>query len=153
MSFHLTACARSALHQADNLAKLWLESLSVFELIAQILCAVSSAKIKQGSRQHANLRVAVASAMICVLFYVTYNVADGFECGDFVVVCREAVFVLNRHNERYDVEAVKSQIFYNVALERNVVAIFAEFGFHNVFNFVENHISLLLFVILLYHSL
>ena len=33
------AC-RQARHQADNLAKLWFEFLSVLELIAQILCAV-----------------------------------------------------------------------------------------------------------------
>ena len=36
--------AQSALHQADNLAKLWWELLSVLELIAQILCAVVIAK-------------------------------------------------------------------------------------------------------------
>ena len=33
-------CAQSALHQADNLVKLWQEFLSLLELIAQILCAV-----------------------------------------------------------------------------------------------------------------
>ncbi len=37
-----TAC-RQARHQADNLAKLRFESLSVFERIAQILCAVRKA--------------------------------------------------------------------------------------------------------------
>lgn len=31
-------------HQADNLAKLWREFLPLFELIAQILCAVEIAK-------------------------------------------------------------------------------------------------------------
>ena len=31
-------------HQADNLAKLWQEFLSVYELIAQILCAVEIAR-------------------------------------------------------------------------------------------------------------
>ena len=31
-------------HQADNLAKLWFEFLSVLELIAQILCAVAVQK-------------------------------------------------------------------------------------------------------------
>ncbi len=39
-----TACVRSTHHQADNLAKLWHEFLSVFELIAQILCAVVKQK-------------------------------------------------------------------------------------------------------------
>lgn len=37
--------ASEARHQADNLAKLRHEYLSVFELIAQILGAVSGAKI------------------------------------------------------------------------------------------------------------
>mgnify|MGYP001072684381 CR=1 FL=1 len=41
--FSFSACAHSALHQADNLAKLRRDVLSVFELIAQILCAVSKA--------------------------------------------------------------------------------------------------------------
>ena len=41
--FKFSDCARSALHQADNLAKLRREILSVPELIAQILCAVSKA--------------------------------------------------------------------------------------------------------------
>ena len=51
ISFHLSACAQSALHQADNLAKLWLEFLSVFELIAQIFCAVSDCENKCGAKQ------------------------------------------------------------------------------------------------------
>lgn len=43
-SYRLDITAQSALHQADNLAKLWWELLSVLELIAQILCAVVIAK-------------------------------------------------------------------------------------------------------------
>ena len=34
-------------HQADNLAKLWQEFLPLFELIAQILCAVEIAKTNE----------------------------------------------------------------------------------------------------------
>ena len=37
-------CVPQARHQADNLAKLWFEFLSVLELIAQILCAVAVQK-------------------------------------------------------------------------------------------------------------
>ena len=59
----LSAC-KARTHQADNLAKLWQDILSLLELIAQILCAVVGAKSKRDSRQYANLRVAVASAMI-----------------------------------------------------------------------------------------
>ena len=44
MSVHLSACAKGALHQADNLAKLWQEFLSLLELIAKIFCAVEIAK-------------------------------------------------------------------------------------------------------------
>lgn len=39
-----SACAQGALHQADNLAKLWQEFLSLLELIAKILCAVEIAR-------------------------------------------------------------------------------------------------------------
>ena len=49
--FELSACARSALHQADNLANLRLEVLSLLELIAQILCAVSDCENKCGVKQ------------------------------------------------------------------------------------------------------
>ena len=49
--FKFTACARSALHQADNLEKLRFEFLSVLELIAQILCAVSACENKCGCYQ------------------------------------------------------------------------------------------------------
>ena len=59
----LSAC-KARTHQADNLAKLWQDILSLLELIAQILCAVVGEKSKRDSRQYANLRVAVASAMI-----------------------------------------------------------------------------------------
>jgi len=38
-------------HQADNFAKLWFEFLSVSELIAQILCAVSDCENKYGVKQ------------------------------------------------------------------------------------------------------
>ena len=47
-TFKFSDCARSALHQADNLAKLRCEILFVFELIAQILCAVSDCENKCG---------------------------------------------------------------------------------------------------------
>ena len=43
LTSNFSTCAHSALHQADNLAKLRRDVLSVFELIAQILCAVSKA--------------------------------------------------------------------------------------------------------------
>ena len=47
------------LHQADNLAKLWQEFLSLLELIAKIFCAVSILKI-------------VAKAMaIATMFFVS----------------------------------------------------------------------------------
>ena len=49
--FELSACARSALHQADNLANLRLEVLSLLEPIAQILCAVSDCENKWGAKQ------------------------------------------------------------------------------------------------------
>ena len=45
---NFSVCAQSALHQADNLAKLWFEFLSVSELIAQIFCAVSDCENKCG---------------------------------------------------------------------------------------------------------
>ena len=50
-----------ALHQADNLAKLWQDSLSLLELIAKIFCAVVIARTSEalGNTQP---RVAVAYA-------------------------------------------------------------------------------------------
>ena len=48
LTSNFSTCAHSALHQADNLAKLRFEFLSVFELIAQILCAVSDCENKCG---------------------------------------------------------------------------------------------------------
>ena len=46
--FEFSAYAHSELHQADNLAKLRREVLSVLELIAQILCAVRDSENKCG---------------------------------------------------------------------------------------------------------
>ena len=56
--------AKGTPHQADNLAKLRNEFLSLLEPIAQILCAVSGKIILLGSWQYAHLRVAIAFATI-----------------------------------------------------------------------------------------
>ena len=42
---------RRRIHQASDIAKLWLEFLSVLELIARIACAVSDCKNKCGEKQ------------------------------------------------------------------------------------------------------
>ena len=47
--FEFSACAHSALHQADNLAKLRQEFLSMLELIVKIFCAVEIAKTSEVS--------------------------------------------------------------------------------------------------------
>ena len=39
--------AKHAKHQADNLAKLWQEFLSLLELIAKIFCAVEIARTSE----------------------------------------------------------------------------------------------------------
>ena len=59
--FCFSACAKGAIHQADNLAKLWQEFLSLLELIAKIFCAVVIARTSEalGNTQP---RVAVAYA-------------------------------------------------------------------------------------------
>ena len=44
MSVRLSACVLARQHQADNLAKLWQEFLSLLELIAKIFCAVEIAR-------------------------------------------------------------------------------------------------------------
>ncbi|HAT83522.1 MAG TPA: hypothetical protein DCS37_01260, partial [Clostridiales bacterium] len=55
---------RYARHQADNLAKLRFEFLSVFELIAQILCAVEKIKSSNALDNTQILRVVIALATI-----------------------------------------------------------------------------------------
>ena len=45
--------AKHAKHQADNLAKLWQDFLSLLELIAKIFCAVVIAKTSEvGGNRH-----------------------------------------------------------------------------------------------------
>ncbi len=65
--FELSACAQGALHQADNLAKLWQEFLSLLELIAQILCAVEKQKTSKALGDTQILSISVALAMIFAL--------------------------------------------------------------------------------------
>ena len=61
ISVRLSACVLCTLHQADNLAKLRQEFLSLLELIAKIFCAVVIARTSEalGNTQP---RVAVAYA-------------------------------------------------------------------------------------------
>ena len=61
MSVRLSACVLARTHQADNLAKLWLEFLPLLELIAKIFCAVEIARTRE-ALGNTQLRVAVASA-------------------------------------------------------------------------------------------
>ena len=70
--FEFSACAHSALHQADNVAKLRQEFLSMLELIAKIFCAVGVARTSEalGNTQP---RVAVASAPFEQLCYTLLN--------------------------------------------------------------------------------
>ncbi len=56
-----STCAKGALHQTDNLAKLRRESLSLLELIAKIFCAVEIARTSE-ALGNTQTRVAVASA-------------------------------------------------------------------------------------------
>ena len=58
--------ARSA-HQADNLAKLRNEILSMIDVIAQIFGAISRAKIEQIKGRHTELCVVRKHAMIFAL--------------------------------------------------------------------------------------
>ena len=51
--FGYSVCAKGAIHQAANLAKLWQEFLSLLELIAKIFCAVVIAKTSEvGGNRH-----------------------------------------------------------------------------------------------------
>ena len=80
--------------------------------------------------------------------------ADSFEeYADFDTAAAEDLMAQNGYSD--DIEAVKSQILDDVALERNLVSILAKFLFHDVFDFFENHkippISLCCFV--LYHPI
>ena len=66
LSLDLEFSTRAARHtyQADNLAKLWLELLSVPKTDSKDFLRDRRLKSKQGSWQYARLRVAIASATI-----------------------------------------------------------------------------------------
>ena len=65
-----STCAQSALHQADNLAKLRREVLSMPELIAQILCAVSKAINRARFLAIRIYAIAITSATIFAQIYL-----------------------------------------------------------------------------------